>query len=116
MSMSNLPRADSTLLTLLVACSFITIWLVGAGWIEVTRIKELTNLVIGLGIGSGLFSLARSFKDVSRDADSKVEVVRTQMQSYYRQLLDDAIKSGALTTEQLAALETNRQINSGDPQ
>ncbi len=105
----QLPRADSTLIYLLVACCFITIWLVGAGWIEVDRIQKLTNLVIGLGIGTGVFSLAQSFKSVSRDADKKAETVRAEMQSYFRGLLDDAIKGGILTPEQLSALETKRQ-------
>lgn len=114
MSLSQLPRADSTLIYLLVACCFITIWLVGAGWIEVDRIQKLTNLVIGLGIGTGIFSLAQSYKTVSREADNKAENVRTEMRAYYRALLDDLITSGAVTQEQLAALETTRQIKNGD--
>jgi uncharacterized membrane protein YgaE (UPF0421/DUF939 family) len=117
-SFPQLPRADSTLIYLLVACCFITIWLVGAGWIDVERIQRLTNLVIGLGIGTGIFSLAQSYKTVSREtsakADDKVETVRAEMQAYYRNLLDDAITKGMLTQEQLAALETTRQIKNGD--
>ncbi len=88
--------------------------MVGAGWLQVTRIKELANLVIGLGIGTGLFSLARSFKDVSRDADRKTETVRSEMQTYYRRLFGELVSSGVVTAEQLASLETGQQIANDD--
>lgn len=109
-----LRGADSTLIYLLVACSFITIWLAGAGWIDISRIKELANMVVGVGIGTGAFSLAKSFRDVSRNAqtisDNKAETVRTEMQLYYRTLLDDLIASGVMTQEQLTAAKAKRQI------
>jgi hypothetical protein len=110
----KLPRADSTLIYLLVACSFITIWMAGAGWIDVTRIRELANVVIGLGIGTGIFSLSRSFKDVTREADNKAETVRAEMQMYYRALLADLVATGSVTAETLAELERKRQIKNGD--
>ena len=102
--------ADSTLLYLLVACGFITIWLVGAGWIEVDRIQKLTNLVIGLGIGTGMFSLAKSFKDVSRQADDKAETVRTEVRNYYRALMADLVTSGKVAPEVLTELETKQHL------
>ena len=81
---SKIFPADGALVTLIVGCFFITLWMVGAGWLDVEKLTRLGNGVVGVGIAAAGYFLKRGNVQTHRDAEESKEEMRREMQSYYR--------------------------------